>query len=163
MTRTLLSLLVAATLAGCAVTQPVTPKLDLPAGSATAAQNELLTHWWTAFNDPVLDALVEEAFANNLDIRSALARVDAARSQVTLAQSYLMPSVDLGVNAGRSRISANTTPALPAGTPQAAISTRCSCRRPTRSTSGASTAAASWPRPTISWRRSTTASRCASP
>lgn len=119
MTRTLLSLLVAATLAGCAVTQPVTPKLDLPAGSATAAQNELLTHWWTAFNDPVLDALVEEAFANNLDIRSALARVDAARSQVTLAQSYLMPSVDLGVNAGRSRISANTTPALPAGTPQA--------------------------------------------
>ena len=103
MTRTLISLLVAATLAGCAVTQPVTPKLDLPAGSATAAQNELLTHWWTAFNDPVLDALVEEAFTNNLDIRSALARVDAARSQVTLAQSYLMPSVDLGANAGRSR------------------------------------------------------------
>lgn len=118
MTRTLISLLVAATLAGCAVTQPVPPKLDLPTGSATAAQNELLTHWWTAFNDPVLDALVAEALANNLDLKSALARVDAARSQVTLAQSYLIPSVDLGVNGGRSRISANTSPVLPPGTPQ---------------------------------------------
>ncbi len=115
MTRTLISLLVAATLAGCAVTQPVPPKLDLPTGAATAAQNELLTHWWTAFNDPVLDALVAEALANNLDIKSALARVEAARSQVTLAQSYLMPSVDLGVNANRSRISANTSPPLPSG------------------------------------------------
>lgn len=115
MTRTLISLLVAATLAGCAVTQPVPPKLDLPTGAATAAQNELLTHWWTAFNDPVLDALVAEALANNLDLKSALARVDAARSQVTLAQSYLMPSVDLGVNANRSRISANTSPPLPSG------------------------------------------------
>jgi multidrug efflux system outer membrane protein len=115
MTRTLVSLLVAATLAGCAVTQPVPPKLDLPLGTATAAQNELLEHWWIAFNDPVLNALVDEAFANNLDIRIALTRVDAARSQVTLAQSYLVPSVDLGANAGRSRISANTSPPLPSG------------------------------------------------
>jgi outer membrane protein, multidrug efflux system len=115
MTRTLLSLLVAATLAGCAVTQPVPPRLDLPAGSATAAQNELLAHWWTAFNDPVLDALIDEAFANNLDLQVALARVAAARSQVTLAQSYLVPGVDLGANAGRSRISANTSPPLPPG------------------------------------------------
>jgi multidrug efflux system outer membrane protein len=118
MTRTLLSLLVAATLAGCAVTQPVTPKLDLPSGSATAAQNELLQHWWVAFNDPVLTTLIEEAFANNLDLKAALARIDAARSQVTLAQSYLVPSVDLAVNAGRSRISANTSPPLPSGTGQ---------------------------------------------
>jgi outer membrane protein, multidrug efflux system len=115
MTRTLVSLLVAATLAGCAVTQPVPPKLELPLGTATAAQNELLEHWWIAFNDPVLNALVDEAFANNLDIRIALTRVEAARSQVTLAQSYLVPSVDLGANAGRSRISANTSPPLPSG------------------------------------------------
>jgi outer membrane protein, multidrug efflux system len=115
MTRTLVSLLVAATLAGCAVTQPVPPKLDLPPGSATAAQNELLEHWWTAFNDPVLNALEEEAFANNLDLKITLARIEAARSQVTLAQSYLVPGVDLGANAGRSRISANTSPPLPTG------------------------------------------------
>jgi multidrug efflux system outer membrane protein len=115
MNRTLISLLVAATLAGCAVTQPVTPKLDLPSGTATAAQNELLERWWTAFNDPVLNALVEETFANNLDLKLALARTDAARSQVLLAQSNLMPAVDLVGNGSRSRISATTSPPLPAG------------------------------------------------
>lgn len=115
MTKRLLSLAIALALAGCAVTQPAPPKLDLPPGQATAAQNQLLERWWTAFNDPVLTALVEEAFANNLDIKQALARIEAARAQVLLAQSYLAPSVNLDGNAGRSRISANTSPPLPAG------------------------------------------------
>jgi len=111
----LLTLAVALALAGCAVTQPVPPKLDLPPGQATAAQNQLLEHWWTAFNDPVLTALVDEALANNLDIAQSLARIQAARSQVLLAQSYLYPSVNLNGNANRSRISANTSPPLPPG------------------------------------------------
>jgi multidrug efflux system outer membrane protein len=110
-----LTLAIAAILAGCAVTQPLPPKLDLPPGQATAAQNELLQHWWTAFNDPVLTALVEEALANNLDLRQALARIEVARASVLLAQSYLSPSVNLNGNATRSRISANTSPPLPPG------------------------------------------------
>ncbi len=114
--KRLASLAIAAFVAGCAVTQPAPPKLDLPPGQATAAQNELLQHWWTAFNDPVLTALIEEAFANNLDLKQALARIDVARASVLLAQSYLYPSVNLNGNAGRSRISANTTPPLPPGT-----------------------------------------------
>jgi len=115
MNRTLTAILVAATLAGCAVTQPIVPKLDLPQGSATAAQNELLEHWWTAFNDPVLDALIDEAFANNLDLRVTLARIEAARSQVLLAQANLAPAIDLVGNAARSRISAVTSPPLNPG------------------------------------------------
>jgi multidrug efflux system outer membrane protein len=103
--------------AGCAVTQPVIPKYELPPGQATAAQNALLERWWTAFNDPVLTALVDEAFAQNWDIRQALARIDAARSQVLLAQSYLAPSIDLAANANRNRISGNTSPVQPPGTP----------------------------------------------
>jgi len=115
MNRKLLTVAVAIALAGCAVTQPIPPKLDLPPGQATAAQNELLQHWWTAFNDPVLTALVEEALANNLDLKQALARIEAARASVLLAQSYLYPSVNLNGNANRSKISANTSPPLPAG------------------------------------------------
>lgn len=118
MTRTVCAVVVATMLAGCAVVQPVPPKLDLPSGSATAAQEELLEHWWTAFNDPVLTALINEAFANNLDLRLALTRIQAARSQVLLAQSYLAPSVDLVGSGGRSRISANTSPPLPSGVGQ---------------------------------------------
>ena len=99
--KRLLPLAIAAFVAGCAVTQPVPPKLDLPPGQATAAQNQILERWWTAFNDPVLTALVEEAFANNLDIKQSLARIDVARAQVLLASSYLYPSVNLNANAGR--------------------------------------------------------------
>jgi len=44
-----------------------------------------------------------------------LARIEAARSQVLLAQSNLIPGVDLAANGGRSRISAVTSPPLPTG------------------------------------------------
>ena len=103
MRETLLLLVAASTLAGCAVTQPVAPKYDLPPAAATAAQSELLEHWWTAFDDPVLTALVEEALAANWDVKVALARIDAARAQVLLAQSNLIPSVNLGAGATRNR------------------------------------------------------------
>lgn len=117
MRETLLLLVAASTLAGCAVTQPVAPKYDLPPAAATAAQSELLEHWWTAFDDPVLTALVEEALAANWDVKVALARIDAARAQVLLAQSNLIPSVNLGAGATRNRSSAETNIQLPPGTP----------------------------------------------
>jgi multidrug efflux system outer membrane protein len=99
-----LALAIATTLAGCAVTQPLPPQLDLPAATASDAQNALLERWWTAFDDPVLTALIDEAFANNLDIKGTLARIELARAQVLLAQSNLYPSVNLVAGASRSRI-----------------------------------------------------------
>ena len=116
MRKRMIAAALAAALAGCAVTQPVPPKYDLPPSSATAAQNELLQHWWTAFNDPVLTALIEEAFAGNWDLKVALARIDAARALVLQAQSSLIPTVNLDANATRSRISANAFPTYPPGT-----------------------------------------------
>ena len=107
---------IAVTLAGCAVTQPVPPKYDLPPGSATAAENAALEHYWTLFDDPVLDQLVDEALANNLDLKASLARIEAARANVLLAQSYLAPDINLNVDAGRNRISSVASPPLPFGT-----------------------------------------------
>ena len=116
MTRTLLAVAIAALVAGCAVTQPVPPKTDLPPPSATAAQNELLERWWIAFDDPALTQLVDEALANNLDLRATIARIEAARSQVLLAQSNLAPSIDARVDPSRSRISGVGSQPLPPGT-----------------------------------------------
>jgi multidrug efflux system outer membrane protein len=99
------ALCVAALLAGCAVTQPAPPVLDLPPTTASAAQNELLERWWTAFDDPALTQLVDEALANNLDLKASLARIDAARSQILLAQANLAPNTYLAANAERSRVS----------------------------------------------------------
>jgi outer membrane protein, multidrug efflux system len=115
--RTLVSaVVVASVLGGCAVTQPLPPKIDMPVGAATEAQNKALEQYWTLFDDAVLDQLVAEALANNLDIKIALARIEAARADVLLAQSYLFPAVDLTANAGRNRISSVTSPPFPPGT-----------------------------------------------
>lgn len=114
LSRALAALAFAAALAGCAVTQPKPPVSDLPpATPPTAAQIALLERWWLAFDDPRLTALVEEALANNLDVASSFARVELARSQVLLAQSYLYPYANLAVGASRSRVSGAGVPVFP--------------------------------------------------
>ena len=61
-------------------------------------------HWWRAFGDPVLGALVEAALARNSDVLIAVARVDEARAQAELAESARLPALNaaLGIQAGRS-------------------------------------------------------------
>jgi len=93
--------------AGCAMTPTPTapPQLDLPALPAAAdiAQAKQLERWWSAFGDPVLDKLVDEAVANNLDIRAAIARIESARSQVKLVSRDQYPNLDLNAGASRNR------------------------------------------------------------
>lgn len=101
---TLAAALVAAaviTITGCTTTPTAPPPLDLPAGTAN---DPALERWWLAFNDPKLVGLVDEALAKNLDLRAAISRIDTARSQVKLAQSDLFPTINLGVDASRSRV-----------------------------------------------------------
>ena len=76
------------------------PDLPLPAewNIAEEAQNPLAQQWWTRFNDPALNALVEEALQKNQDLEQALAAVNSARAQLGVATSFLFPAV--GVNGG---------------------------------------------------------------
>jgi len=80
MRRSVFAWIVAGTLSGCAVTQPAPPALDLPEATASAEQSAILERWWLSFNDPVLTALIDEAIANNLDLKATLARIELARS-----------------------------------------------------------------------------------
>jgi outer membrane protein TolC len=41
---------------------------------------EILRHWWTVFNDPTLDKLIECAYCQNLTLREAGARILQARA-----------------------------------------------------------------------------------
>jgi NodT family efflux transporter outer membrane factor (OMF) lipoprotein len=59
--------------------------------------------WWRRFGDPVLDALIAQALANNTDIEIAAARVREARAQERLSRSQQFPSFDLGVGLTRER------------------------------------------------------------
>ena len=95
----------------CQATPTAPPLLDLPATTASVAPD--LEHWWTTFDDPTLTALIDEALAHNLDLQAAMVRVDLARSNVLLAQSYLYPSVNLGADASRNRMTLVGSQPLP--------------------------------------------------
>lgn len=47
--------------------------------------------WWTVFNDPVLNALVEQGYRQNLSLRSAGTRILAARARRDIAVGSLLP------------------------------------------------------------------------
>jgi NodT family efflux transporter outer membrane factor (OMF) lipoprotein len=70
------------------------------AWAAETAAQPVIDDWLASFGDPVLVALVDEAIANNLDLRQAAQRVLAARQSVIVVGSRLMPQV--GINFGGS-------------------------------------------------------------
>ena len=49
--------------------------------------------WWKQFGDPVLDALIAEAVANNYSVKTALANVEAASAILMQQRSALYPQV----------------------------------------------------------------------
>jgi NodT family efflux transporter outer membrane factor (OMF) lipoprotein len=54
-------------------------------------------NWWTAFNDPVLNRLVERAYGENLSLRQAGVRVLQARAQLGIASGSIFPQTQQAV------------------------------------------------------------------
>jgi multidrug efflux system outer membrane protein len=69
--------------------------------------------WWQLYQDPVLQALIREGLANNLDVRIAAARIDQARAVLGSAHLQQLPQVSVAALAARQRASVYE---LPAGT-----------------------------------------------
>ncbi|MBX9872830.1 MAG: efflux transporter outer membrane subunit [Burkholderiaceae bacterium] len=123
MTR-LLPLVAALVLAGCATALP-----PLPATPETPSQfrenKEQWTiaqpaeardrgTWWKAFNDPVLDDLVERAGTGNTSIQEAAARLNQAQALVRNAQANRLPQVGVGADASRGAGANTANGATPA-------------------------------------------------
>jgi len=70
-----------------------TPRTQINAADAD------LSVWWTQFHDPVLEQLITEALADNLDVQTALSRVRESRQveRQTAAAEY--PSLSTTANA----------------------------------------------------------------
>ena len=66
--------------------------------------------WWTAYSDPRLNALVDEALANNRDLRIASARVDEFAAILAGTRSQAFPQVGYGLSGNRSRASEQLIP-----------------------------------------------------
>jgi outer membrane protein, multidrug efflux system len=104
-------------LAGCAVgpdyeapRPPVSGSWSLPDGeraSVATARSADLARWWTSFNDPTLDTLVERALVSSLDLKAATARVREARALRGIALGGLLPEVGGAAGVDRARGSEN--------------------------------------------------------
>jgi len=113
----------AAVLAGCTVGPPYQrPEIAVepafgPLPSKAAAQPYGVTEapartaqWWAVLNDPVLDGLIEQAIAANLDVRLAAARVREARARRAVVASGQYPFVGTEALYSRERASRNAWP-----------------------------------------------------
>jgi NodT family efflux transporter outer membrane factor (OMF) lipoprotein len=66
-----------------------------------------LARWWTAFNDPLLNSLVERAVRSNLDLRLVEARIREARASRAVTAAGAWPTVDVSGSYTRTRTSEN--------------------------------------------------------
>jgi NodT family efflux transporter outer membrane factor (OMF) lipoprotein len=66
------------------------------------SSQDVLADWWATFKDPVLNALIDRAAAENLDLKTALSNVRQARISRGIAEADRYPSVEAGGSARRS-------------------------------------------------------------
>lgn len=85
-------------LTGCAVGPKYTrPDLKKPAGYAQAASpSDSITNlkWWDVYQDSALQKLIQVAIDSNLDLNTAIARVDEAKAILGYNQANLFPFLD---------------------------------------------------------------------
>jgi NodT family efflux transporter outer membrane factor (OMF) lipoprotein len=65
-------------------------------------------YWWKAFNDPILDGLIETAYTNNLSLQVAGVRVLGARAQLNQSIGNLFPQQQ-GLSSGLNYNRLNTS------------------------------------------------------
>jgi len=88
---------------------PTTPPGTVPVAASWHApmphggQTGDLRRWWSQFDDPLLAALVADSQAASPSVATAAANIADARAARQAGQAALLPGVDLGAGASRSR------------------------------------------------------------
>jgi NodT family efflux transporter outer membrane factor (OMF) lipoprotein len=99
-------------LAACATPPPPLVKAeDMPKAyqaPATEADKDVTADWWKSFSDQQLTSFIDEAHAGNLDIETAIARVEQAQAKTGVATADLMPSVSATSSVERDGSRAST-------------------------------------------------------
>jgi outer membrane protein, multidrug efflux system len=94
-------------LAGCVAFSPESRIGEVAGPSSWAASKEARAgidqRWIGKIGGPELRQMVDEALANNQDLKVAVARLDRAAVEAGIAGSGRLPSVGLGADAGRSK------------------------------------------------------------
>ncbi len=102
-------------LTGCAAVGPdyQPPDMEMPADWHTPddpvllPRTEIVQQWWSLFNDPLLNRLIQTATENNRDLMAAIARVEEARANLGITRGERLPQVDADGSAIRQESSDN--------------------------------------------------------
>jgi len=89
-----------------------------PVGDAYLRQSEAAlpaVSYRDIFRDPNLVAIIDQALANNQDLRLALANVQAARAQAKIVRADLFPGINAGAGYTESKSSGATSASFAAG------------------------------------------------
>lgn len=92
-------------LTGCSLApNDPAPPVNVPPGWSVAGDKTMAfdpARWWTGFNQPQLNALIDEALQYNADLQLAAARVAEARASVAASQAERFPLLEGQAEAGR--------------------------------------------------------------
>jgi hypothetical protein len=107
-----LSVLALILLQGCVTVGPEysTPKLQMQDAWHQAITEDFsdgeasLQTWWTVFNDPILDSLIERASQGSLKLREAYAKITETRAIRGIKESERSPNLNVSGSATRSSI-----------------------------------------------------------
>lgn len=105
--------------AGCTMVGPdfVTPDSKTPEAWSKQQDQRINVQadehrdWWKAFNDPALNALIENAYESNLQLQVAGLRILESRAILGRVEGFIYPqSQNLGANVSRIKLSENAEP-----------------------------------------------------
>lgn len=107
------------TVAGCSLAPgPKVPAVtaDLPdeyssiasADAVEAGASDEALQWWSAFDDPDLNRVIDSVLVANFDLAEAVARVEQARAQARIAKASYFPAVGASASASEQNTPANT-------------------------------------------------------
>jgi NodT family efflux transporter outer membrane factor (OMF) lipoprotein len=95
-------------LTACAGTQERSPgPVELPSTFSQPGQAAVSDTWWTSFEDPALNQLIQRALTDNLSLRASYQRLRQARAVAARQSAGLFPSLD--ATAGAERQDSDTT------------------------------------------------------
>jgi NodT family efflux transporter outer membrane factor (OMF) lipoprotein len=77
------------------------PLVSVSAAAETAAEPP--HDWWRLYHDPKLDALLDEAFKANTDLRAAEANLQASRAVLDVARNAYFPQTEAEIASTRGR------------------------------------------------------------
>jgi outer membrane protein, multidrug efflux system len=80
----------------------------IPMSSVTEQSGDFRA-WWSVFDDSMLTSLIERATSSNLDLRTAMLRIDEARAQRAVSAAAYWPKLSVDAAYSRQRLS-ETTP-----------------------------------------------------